>query len=56
MTTETMSKASARNYTTSELLAVMASRLLRDGQVVFAGWGSYGIYVEIDHGNGFHSI
>jgi len=26
------------------------------GQVVFAGWGSYGIYVEIDHGNGFHSI
>jgi murein DD-endopeptidase MepM/ murein hydrolase activator NlpD len=26
------------------------------GQVVFAGWGSYGIYVEIDHGNGFHTI
>jgi murein DD-endopeptidase MepM/ murein hydrolase activator NlpD len=26
------------------------------GQVVFSGWGSYGIYVEIDHGNGFHSI
>ncbi len=26
------------------------------GAVVFAGWGSYGIYVEIDHGNGFHSI
>ncbi len=26
------------------------------GQVVFAGWGAYGIYVEIDHGNGFHSI
>jgi murein DD-endopeptidase MepM/ murein hydrolase activator NlpD len=26
------------------------------GQVVFAGWGDYGIYVEIDHGNGFHSI
>jgi murein DD-endopeptidase MepM/ murein hydrolase activator NlpD len=26
------------------------------GQVVFAGWGSYGIYVEIDHGDGFHSI
>jgi murein DD-endopeptidase MepM/ murein hydrolase activator NlpD len=23
---------------------------------VFAGWGSYGIYVEIDHGNGFHTI
>jgi len=22
------------------------------GQVVVAGWGSYGIYVEIDHGNG----
>jgi murein DD-endopeptidase MepM/ murein hydrolase activator NlpD len=26
------------------------------GQVIFAGWGSYGIYVEIDHGNGFHTI
>ena len=26
------------------------------GQVVFAGWGSYGIYVEVDHGNGFHTI
>jgi murein DD-endopeptidase MepM/ murein hydrolase activator NlpD len=26
------------------------------GQVLFAGWGSYGIYVEIDHGNGFHTI
>jgi murein DD-endopeptidase MepM/ murein hydrolase activator NlpD len=26
------------------------------GQVVFAGWGSYGIYVEINHGNGFHTI
>ena len=26
------------------------------GQVVFAGWGSFGIYVEIDHGNGFHTI
>ncbi len=26
------------------------------GQVEFAGWGGYGIYVEIDHGNGFHTI
>lgn len=26
------------------------------GQVVFAGWGSYGLYVEIDHGNGFHTV
>ena len=26
------------------------------GQVVFADWGEYGIYVEIDHGNGFHTI
>jgi len=26
------------------------------GQVVFADWGDYGIYVEIDHGNGFHTI
>jgi murein DD-endopeptidase MepM/ murein hydrolase activator NlpD len=26
------------------------------GQVVFAGWGSYGIYVEVDHGSGFHTI
>ena len=26
------------------------------GTVVFAGWGSYGLYVEIDHGNGFHTI
>lgn len=26
------------------------------GQVVFAGWGGYGIYVEIDHGNGFHTV
>jgi murein DD-endopeptidase MepM/ murein hydrolase activator NlpD len=26
------------------------------GKVIFAGWGSYGIYVEIDHGNGFTSI
>jgi glutaconate CoA-transferase subunit B len=28
-----------RNYTASELLAVMSSRLLKDGQVVFAGVG-----------------
>lgn len=26
------------------------------GQVVFAGWGAYGIYVEIDHGSGFHTV
>lgn len=26
------------------------------GRVVFAGWGSYGIYVEIDHGNGFMTV
>ena len=26
------------------------------GHVVFAGWGDYGLYVEIDHGNGFHTI
>ena len=26
------------------------------GTVVFAGWGSYGLYVEIDHGNGFHTV
>ncbi len=26
------------------------------GQVIFAGWGSYGLYVEIDHGNGFHTV
>jgi glutaconate CoA-transferase subunit B len=36
-----MAKAEARtrNYTASELLAVMAGRLLEDGQVVFAGVG-----------------
>ena len=28
-----------RDYTTSELLAVMSARLLKDGQVVFAGVG-----------------
>jgi len=39
MTTETLSRAERRNYTASELLAVMAGRLLRDGQVVFAGVG-----------------
>src|SRR5215472_4362814 len=39
MTTETMSEPRPSNYTTSELLAVMASRLLKDGQVVFAGVG-----------------
>ena len=26
------------------------------GQVLFAGWGAYGIYVEIDHGSGFHTV
>ena len=26
------------------------------GRVVFAGWGDYGIYVEIDHGNGFSTV
>lgn len=26
------------------------------GRVVFAGWGAYGIYVEIDHGNGFSTV
>jgi murein DD-endopeptidase MepM/ murein hydrolase activator NlpD len=26
------------------------------GRVVFAGWGSYGIYVRIDHGNGFTTV
>lgn len=39
MTTETLSRAERRNYTASELLAVMAGRLLQDGQVVFAGVG-----------------
>src|ERR1700757_5080162 len=37
MTTETMARVG--NHTTSELLAVMAGRLLEDGQVVFAGVG-----------------
>src|SRR5579863_10607133 len=39
MTTETAPRARTRNYTASELLAVMAGRLLQDGQVVFAGVG-----------------
>lgn len=43
MTTRTMTKtaepAKRRNYTASELLAVMSGRLLKDGQVVFAGVG-----------------
>lgn len=26
------------------------------GRIVFAGWGEYGLYVEIDHGNGFRTI
>jgi murein DD-endopeptidase MepM/ murein hydrolase activator NlpD len=26
------------------------------GKVTWAGWGSYGIYVEIDHGNGFTTV
>src|SRR4029078_482896 len=30
---------SAADYTASELLAVMSSRLLKDGQIVFAGVG-----------------
>src|SRR5262245_2239292 len=37
--TMTEHKAPRRAYTASELLAVMASRLLKDGQVVFAGVG-----------------
>ena len=39
MTTDTMGRTLPRNYTASELLAVMAGRLLQDGQVVFAGVG-----------------
>lgn len=39
MTTKAATLARPRNYTTSELLAVMAGRLLEDGQVVFAGVG-----------------
>ncbi len=26
------------------------------GRVTWAGWGAYGIYVEIDHGNGFATL
>lgn len=26
------------------------------GKVTWAGWGDYGIYVELDHGNGFQTI
>ena len=37
--TMTKSMPSTAAYTTSELLAVMASRLLKDGQIVFAGIG-----------------
>jgi murein DD-endopeptidase MepM/ murein hydrolase activator NlpD len=39
----------ANNYGTPEVAS-------DGGKVTFAGWGSYGIYVEIDHGNGFSSI
>ncbi|MFI4988696.1 MAG: CoA-transferase subunit beta [Alphaproteobacteria bacterium] len=39
MTIEPMGKTRKRDYTASELLAVMAGRLLEDGQVVFAGVG-----------------
>jgi glutaconate CoA-transferase, subunit B len=39
MTTEAAPKKRQRNYSASELLAVMAGRLLEDGQVVFAGVG-----------------
>jgi murein DD-endopeptidase MepM/ murein hydrolase activator NlpD len=27
-----------------------------DGKVVFAGWGDYGLFVQIDHGNGFTTV
>lgn len=37
--TKTAEPTKTRNYTASELLAVMSSRLLKDGQVVFAGVG-----------------
>jgi murein DD-endopeptidase MepM/ murein hydrolase activator NlpD len=26
------------------------------GKVIWAGWGEYGIYVQIDHGNGFQTV
>jgi len=39
MATSTLTRPKQRDYTASELLAVMAGRLLQDGQVVFAGVG-----------------
>src|SRR5215472_603778 len=39
MTTSALTRPKQRDYTASELLAVMAGRLLQDGQVVFAGVG-----------------
>ncbi len=26
------------------------------GKVIWAGWGDYGIYVQLDHGNGFQTV
>lgn len=39
----------ANNYGTPEAAA-------DGGRVVFAGWGGYGIYVQVDHGNGFTTV
>lgn len=39
----------ANNYGTPEVAAAA-------GQVVWSGPGSFGIYVEIDHGDGYHTI
>ena len=39
MTTSTVARPGQRDYTASELLAVMAGRILQDGQIVFAGVG-----------------